>query len=174
MSNYSCSLIKKQLCSSEKDRIRYMEYVLNDSTICYMSELKIKSKKVGVFLDSVLVLFDECKHCIEEINIPEYFVVFGKRTHNENQLYIVHSYWTEEIQVRSNDYFGGLYYKNKLFIIHESILSINSSLFEETGCDLRIERCNLRTVGGCFNATFSLGKEEIMKYNCNDPFPFIR
>lgn len=174
MSTYSCSFTKKHICSSEIDRIRYLEYVLNDTTVCYMPELKIKSKKVDNFLDSVLVLYGECKYCTKELNIPEYFVIYDRITQHESQLYIVQSYWTEEIQVHNNNYSGGFYYKNKLFIVHKSTTTVDDSLFEETGCSLRIEKCNLRTVGSCFNATFSWGKELIIEYNCNDPFPFIR
>ncbi len=171
MGFYSCSTIKKSLCRSET---RYLEYILSDTTVCYMPELKIKDNRVYRFLDSALYLYNDCKHCITKLPVPEYFKIGGERTFNDNQIYLMHSYYTEEIPEYIDYYYGGFFYKETLFIVYNNINDMDNSLFEKTECSIRIERCNLPTAGSCLNATFSLNKKKIIEYNCNDPFPFVR
>jgi len=177
----SCSLFKKLCCCSEHNRIsflekrvNFLERILSDTTVCYLPELTINDDRVNNFLDSVLVLYNECKHCITELPVPNFFKIYGRRTLNENQLYLVQSHYTEDISEHINNYSGGFFYKENLFIVHRTTENFDETLFKESDCSIRIESCNLRIIGTCLTATFSLKKGEIIEYICEDPLPFVR
>jgi hypothetical protein len=128
----------------------------------------------GISTDSILNKFNSCKHCVTNTPIPKYFKIGEKQSLHDSQLYIMHSYWTEEIPEYINFYLGGFYYKETLFIVYNNIKDVDNLLFEKTDCVIRIEKCNLRIIGSCFNATISLKNERVIDYNCNDPLPFLR
>ncbi len=177
----SCSLTKKFCCGSEQNRIsflenriNFLERILSDTTVCYLPELTINDIRVNNFLDSALFIYNDCRHCTTELPVPVFFKIYGRRTLHEDQLYLVQSHYTEDISEQINNYSGGFYYKGKLFVVHRTTENFDESLFKESDCSLRIERCNLRIIGSCLTATFSLKKGEIIEYICDDPLPFVR
>ena len=169
----SCSLIKKPLCRSEKNRVQFLEYVLSDTTVCYIPELRITDDRIYDYLDTFLTVYENCEYCDKEYLGPEFFTISGRRTFSEQKLHFVHSYFTESISENKNIRLGGFYYKRELFIVNKSIENLDYQFFDLTDCSLRIEKCNLRIVGVCLTTTISLDDNKV-NIICDDPFPFIR
>lgn len=166
---YSCSNINSTLRSNE-----YYKYIHSDTTVCYFTELSISDQRVFAFLDSVILFYNNCNHCNMEPPTPEYFQIWVRENSYGKELYIMHSYWTEQISKDFEKIIGGFYYKEKLFLVSKNAEGIDNSLFQNTDCNIRIERCNLGIIGSCFTATFSLKNGKTIEHNCNDPFPFIK
>ncbi len=168
----SCSLIKKPLCRSEKNRVRFLELILSDTTVCNIPELRITDDRIYDYLDTFISIYEGCEYCDKEYIGPEFFTIYGRRTFSEQKLHFVHSYFTEYISEHKNNHLGGFYYKRKLFIVNKNIENLDYQFFDLTDCSLRIEKCNLRILGGCLTTTISLDDNRV-NVICDDPFPFI-
>jgi hypothetical protein len=167
----SCSMLGRLFSGTERERNEILEYIISDTSICYLPELMVADDLFLSYLDSIISLYLNCQHCVFNIPYPNYFTISGKGTANDFSLVITNSTYTEEIKTNKNEFIGCFYYADNLFIVHDSIGNLKDALFQKTECSTAINKCNLVILGICFKATmtFSNGKYKII-YDCEDVF----